>query len=83
MAHVDPASLVVLVVGDTSTPEALADLTAFAHDVADRLQFPAEIAVGMSYDVSAYEGVVLHDSRQRSERGARYGGAGGGPLRHP
>jgi hypothetical protein len=62
MAHVDPASLVVLVVGDTSTPEALADLTAFAHDVADRLQFPAEIAVGMSYDVSAYEGVVLHDS---------------------
>ncbi|MDX2994103.1 hypothetical protein PV382_15415 [Streptomyces scabiei] len=62
MAHTDPASPVVLVVGDTSTPEALADLTAFAHDVADRLQLPAEIALGMDYVVTDYEGVVLSDT---------------------
>ncbi|MEU4170442.1 hypothetical protein AB0F46_26645 [Streptomyces sp. NPDC026665] len=52
----------VLIVGDTSTPVALEDLTAFAFDVADRLGIPARVAVGMDYDVAGYEAVVLDDS---------------------
>ncbi|MEV6535279.1 hypothetical protein AB0M86_37820, partial [Streptomyces sp. NPDC051639] len=53
---------VVLVVGNSVTPVALEDLTAFAFDVADRLGLPARIAVGMDYAVTDYAGVVLCDS---------------------
>jgi hypothetical protein len=53
---------VILVVGDASTIVALEDLTAFASDVADRLQIPAEIAVGRDYDITQYDGVVVADN---------------------
>ncbi|MEY2241596.1 hypothetical protein AB8A21_01320 [Streptomyces sp. BF23-18] len=56
------AQNIVLVVGNASTPEALADLTAFGFDVADRLGVPARIAVGRDYDVNDYAGVVLADT---------------------
>ncbi|WP_329078333.1 hypothetical protein [Streptomyces niveus] len=49
----------VLVVGDDRTPASLADLTAFAFDVADRLGLPAQVAVGMQYDVNDYAGIVV------------------------
>ncbi|MET9409705.1 hypothetical protein ABZX90_28640 [Streptomyces sp. NPDC002935] len=52
----------LLVVGNTSTPAALADLTAFGFDCADRLGLPARIAVGRDYDVTQFAGVVLADS---------------------
>ncbi|MFD4553257.1 hypothetical protein ACFWP5_02885 [Streptomyces sp. NPDC058469] len=52
----------ILVVGNTTTPVDLEDLTAFAFDVADRLGLPARVAVGMAYDVTDYEGVVLCDT---------------------
>ncbi|MFB7713622.1 hypothetical protein [Streptomyces sp. NPDC056105] len=51
----------ILVVGNATTPASLDDLTAFAFDVADRLQFPARVAVGMDYVVTEYEAVVLAD----------------------
>ncbi|MFE6157252.1 hypothetical protein [Streptomyces sp. NPDC057889] len=51
----------VLVVGNTSTTVALEDLTALAFDVADRLQVPARVAVGMDYAVTDFAGVVLSD----------------------
>ncbi|MDT0469926.1 hypothetical protein [Streptomyces gibsoniae] len=50
---------IVLVVGNASTSADLADLTAFAFDVADRLQVPARVATSMDYDVKDYTGVVL------------------------
>ncbi|OIJ90892.1 hypothetical protein [Streptomyces colonosanans] len=53
---------VVLVVGDASSPVAREDLTAFASDVADRLQLPAKVAVGRDYDVKNFAGVVLADT---------------------
>ncbi|MGW4754271.1 hypothetical protein [Streptomyces chartreusis] len=49
----------ILVVGNTSTSVALEDLTALAFDVADRLQVPAQVAVGMDYAVTDFAGVVL------------------------
>ncbi|MHC8421715.1 hypothetical protein ACH121_18160 [Streptomyces sp. NB004] len=52
----------VLVVGDTSSPVALEDLEAFAHDCAMLLQVPARIAIGRDYDVNDYAGVVLADT---------------------
>ncbi|WP_405994582.1 hypothetical protein [Streptomyces sp. NBC_00986] len=52
----------ILVVGNTTTPADLEDLTAFAFDVADRIQLPAEVATSMAYDVTAYAGVVLYDT---------------------
>ncbi|MFI6654771.1 hypothetical protein ACIBL8_04545 [Streptomyces sp. NPDC050523] len=48
-----------LVVGNASTPEALDALRGLAHDVADRLRYPARIAVGRDYDVTEYETVIL------------------------
>ncbi|MFI6655495.1 hypothetical protein ACIBL8_08285 [Streptomyces sp. NPDC050523] len=52
----------VLVVGKVETADDVADLTALAFDVADRLQLPAEVAVSMSYDVADYDCVVLADN---------------------
>ncbi|MGW1256493.1 hypothetical protein ACWD5Q_15300 [Streptomyces sp. NPDC002513] len=52
----------VLVVGNTSSPVDLEDLTALAFDVADRLQVPAKVAVGRDYDVTDFDGVVLADN---------------------
>lgn len=49
----------VLVVGNATSPVDLEDLTAFAFDVADRLQVPALVAVGREYSVSDFAGVVL------------------------
>ncbi|MFJ5731123.1 hypothetical protein [Streptomyces paradoxus] len=51
----------ILVVGNASSPVALADLTAFACDVADRLRFPTVVATGRDYDPTQYEAVVLAD----------------------
>ncbi|MFD7461332.1 MULTISPECIES: hypothetical protein [unclassified Streptomyces] len=49
----------VLVVGNTSTADALADLTAFACDVSDRLRFPTVVALHRDYNPGDYEAVVL------------------------
>ncbi|RSR99571.1 hypothetical protein EF913_23140 [Streptomyces sp. WAC04189] len=49
----------VLVVGNATSSVDLEDLTAFAFDVADRLQVPALVAVGRDYDVNDFAGVVL------------------------
>ncbi|MFJ8146192.1 hypothetical protein ACIQ6R_14095 [Streptomyces sp. NPDC096048] len=54
-----PSVPTVLVVGDATSPVALEDLEAFAHDCADRLQVPAKVAIGRDYDVTEYAGVVL------------------------
>ncbi|MBW8796882.1 MAG: hypothetical protein JF597_25775 [Streptomyces sp.] len=51
----------ILVVGNFTTADNLADVTAFASDVADRLRFPAVVATGRDCDLSQYEGVVLVD----------------------
>ncbi|MEU3608628.1 hypothetical protein AB0E83_24765 [Streptomyces sp. NPDC035033] len=51
----------VLVVGDTSTPDGLADVTALAHEVAVRMQVPAVIAMGRDYDVRAYDTLVYDE----------------------
>ncbi|MET8960962.1 hypothetical protein ABZX69_15980 [Streptomyces sp. NPDC004074] len=48
-----------LVVGRTNSDADLDDLRSLAFDVADRLRFPARIAVGREYNVSEYEVVVL------------------------
>jgi hypothetical protein len=64
---------VVLVVGNASTSVALDDLTAFAFDVADRLQLPAEIAVGRDYRVEDFAGVVLADGWMDSVNSAVLG----------
>lgn len=50
---------IVLVVGDVSDSDAVADLTAFAFDVASRVNRPARVALDMHHDVTEYEGVVL------------------------
>ncbi|CAM5417358.1 hypothetical protein [Streptomyces purpurascens] len=63
----------VLVVGNISSPVALADLTAFAADVADRLRFPVIVAVGRDYDPMDYEGVVLADGWEKSYESATLG----------
>ncbi|NEB32753.1 hypothetical protein G3I62_27285 [Streptomyces sp. SID14446] len=53
------AQSAVLVVGTTTTPADLADVTSFAFDVAERLGLAVHVAVGMDADVTRYEGVVL------------------------
>ncbi|WP_432159008.1 hypothetical protein [Streptomyces sp. bgisy153] len=62
----------ILVVGST-TPDDYADVRAFAADVADRLRFPAVVAVGRDYDPTEYEGVVLADGWERSPASAGLG----------
>ncbi|MGW3989080.1 hypothetical protein [Streptomyces sp. NPDC004830] len=66
-------SPVVLVVGNTSTVDALADLTAFACDVADRLRFPVTVATGRDYDPTQYEAVVLADGWSETFESAALG----------
>ncbi|MGW3632279.1 hypothetical protein ACWD7F_19300 [Streptomyces sp. NPDC005122] len=65
-AHVkcaDPATApAVLVVGNTAGAVALADVVAFAYDVAERLGLSVRVATGMDEDVTQYEGVVLEDT---------------------
>ncbi|MEU3297320.1 hypothetical protein ABZ722_33930 [Streptomyces longwoodensis] len=56
-----PTPGVVLVVGNTTTADDLADLTSFSCDVADRLGFPAVVAVGSDYNPTDFEAVVLAD----------------------
>ncbi|MEU6703045.1 hypothetical protein [Streptomyces wuyuanensis] len=51
----------VLVVGDTTTPDGLAIVTALAHEVADRMQLPAVVAMGRDYDVRDFEAVVYDE----------------------
>ncbi|MEU9704271.1 hypothetical protein [Streptomyces sp. NPDC047981] len=51
----------VLVVGDTTTPDGLAIVTALAHEVADRLQMPAVVAMGREYVVMDFEAVVYDE----------------------
>ncbi|WP_409473816.1 hypothetical protein [Streptomyces sp. HC307] len=63
----------VLVVGNTTTPDSLADLTAFACDVADRLRFPAVVAVGRDYRPERYEAVILADGWETSFTSAALG----------
>jgi hypothetical protein len=70
MTHNAPT---VLVVGNTSTAIALADLTAFACDVADRLRFPVVVATGRDYDPMAFEAVVLADGWEKSFQSAALG----------
>ncbi|KOV94791.1 hypothetical protein ADK65_30355 [Streptomyces sp. NRRL B-1140] len=70
MTHTTP---VVLVVGNTSSPVALADLTAFACDVADRLRFPTVVATGRDYDPTQYEAVVLADGWSETFESAALG----------
>ncbi|MFH9726255.1 hypothetical protein ACH4M4_25330 [Streptomyces sp. NPDC017254] len=52
----------IAVIGDTSTPEAYDATCAAGMDVADRLQIPARILVGMGHDVLLYEGAVILDT---------------------
>ncbi|MEU2492600.1 hypothetical protein [Streptomyces sp. NPDC007883] len=52
----------VLVVGNTTHPDGLASITALAHDVADRLQLPAVVAMGRDYDVRSFEAVVYDEA---------------------
>jgi uncharacterized protein YuzB (UPF0349 family) len=70
MTHTTP---VVLVVGNTSTADHLADLTAFACDVADRLRFPTVVATGRDYDPTQYEAVVLADGWSETFESAALG----------
>ncbi|MFE9811355.1 hypothetical protein [Streptomyces sp. NPDC005548] len=56
------AQRAVLVVGNTATPADLADVTAFAFDVAERLGLAVHVATDMAEDVTQYEGVVLADT---------------------
>lgn len=58
MAHTTPR---VLVVGDATTPDGLAIVTALAHEVADRMQMPAVVAMGREYDVTDFEAVVYDE----------------------
>ncbi|WP_086772405.1 hypothetical protein [Streptomyces bobili] len=68
-----PARNTLLVVGNTDTADDLADLVAFAYDVADRLQMHATVAVGRDVDVTQFEGVILHDSYMDSVNGVVLG----------
>ncbi|MGW1928266.1 hypothetical protein [Streptomyces sp. NPDC001919] len=52
----------IALIGDTSTPEAYEATCAAGMDVADRLQIPCRILVGMAHDVLQYEGAVILDS---------------------
>ncbi|MGW2304800.1 hypothetical protein [Streptomyces sp. NPDC001809] len=52
----------IAVIGDTSTPDAYEDTCAAGMDVADRLQIPCRILVGMDHDVLQYEGAVILDT---------------------
>ncbi|MFK0288533.1 hypothetical protein ACIQVL_49880 [Streptomyces sp. NPDC090499] len=63
----------ILVVGNFTTADNLADVTAFASDVADRLRLPAVVATGRDYDLSQYEGVVLADGWHASLPSAALG----------
>ncbi|MGW5617532.1 hypothetical protein [Streptomyces sp. NPDC003877] len=63
----------ILVVGNTSTVNALADLTAFGADVADRLRFPVVVATGRDYRPEDFEGVVLADGWEQSFESAALG----------
>ncbi|MFI2431866.1 hypothetical protein [Streptomyces sp. NPDC018693] len=63
----------ILVVGKTDTVDDIADVTAFACDVADRLRFPALVAVSRDYDPMDYEGVVLADGWEKSPASAALG----------
>lgn len=67
------AAPVVLVVGNTSTADHLADLTAFACDVADRLRFPTVVATGRDYDPTEFEAVVLADGWSETFESAALG----------
>ncbi|MFD8262340.1 hypothetical protein ACFV19_26220 [Streptomyces griseoluteus] len=49
----------VLVIGDVTDDIAVEDLTAFAFDVAARINRPVRVALDMQHDVTEYEGVVL------------------------
>ncbi|MFH9712579.1 hypothetical protein ACH4MW_28175 [Streptomyces luteogriseus] len=70
----EPANAgVVLVVGNTSSPVALADLTAFACDVADRLRFPTVVATGRDYCPEDFEAVVLADGWSETFESAALG----------
>ncbi|MEU0588000.1 hypothetical protein [Streptomyces sp. NPDC006132] len=70
MTHTTP---VVLVVGNTSTADALADVTAFGADVADRLRFPVVVATGRDHDPTDYECVVLADGWSETFESAALG----------
>ncbi len=63
----------ILVVGNVTTPDAYADVRAFAADVADRLRLPAVVAVGRDYDLTNFEGVVLADGWETSFPSAALG----------
>ncbi|WP_328942971.1 hypothetical protein OG259_16480 [Streptomyces sp. NBC_00250] len=58
MTHPTPR---VLVIGDTTTPDGLTIVTALAHEVADRMQLPAVVAMGRDYDVTQFEAVVYDE----------------------
>ncbi|MER6343762.1 hypothetical protein ACWC10_00390 [Streptomyces sp. NPDC001595] len=60
-ACISETSRTVLVVGNTTTSDALADAFAFACDVADRLRFPTVVATHRDYNPGDYEAVVLAD----------------------
>ncbi|GGN38168.1 hypothetical protein [Streptomyces fuscichromogenes] len=63
----------ILVLGNVTTADNLADVTAFASDVADRLRFPAVVATHRDYDLSKFEGVVLADGWSESFPSAALG----------
>ncbi|MEV7370366.1 hypothetical protein AB0O51_05710 [Streptomyces sp. NPDC090301] len=52
----------ILVVGDTTTPDGLASVTALAYDVASRMQMPTVVAMGRQYDVRAFDTVVYDET---------------------
>ncbi|MFB6828128.1 hypothetical protein [Streptomyces hydrogenans] len=59
MTHTTPH---VLVVGDVTTPAGLIRMHSIAHEVADRYQWPAVVAVGRDYRVTDYAVVVFDDA---------------------
>lgn len=63
----------ILVIGNVTTADNLADVTAFASDVADRLRFPAVVATSRDYDLSQFEGVVLAEGWSTSYESAAFG----------
>lgn len=65
MAHT-PNTTAILVIGPCSTPNQLADLTAMAYDVADRLHVRAVVANSMEYDVTDYAAVMVGQSAHES-----------------